>query len=110
VQDVLVGAGLSEAWTTSFLSTEDLERAGLPTEAVEVANPLAKEESRLRTSLLPGLLRALQVNARQRYPDVSLFEVGHVFLPRGDDLPEEPERLGVALGRREAAEAVRVWR
>jgi phenylalanyl-tRNA synthetase beta chain len=52
-REILVGAGLSEAWATSFLAPEDLARAGLPTEAVEVENPLAAEESILRPSLLP---------------------------------------------------------
>jgi phenylalanyl-tRNA synthetase beta chain len=120
VREILVGAGLSEAWATSFLAPEDLARAGLPAEAVEVENPLAAEESILRPSLLPGLLRAVAANAGHRRPDVALFEIGHVFLPPvrsgtqpGDGkepLPVEPERLGVALGQRDATEAVRVWR
>jgi phenylalanyl-tRNA synthetase beta chain len=113
VREVLVGAGLSEAWATTFLAPEDLARAGLPPEAVEVENPLAAEESILRTSLLPGLLRAVAANAGHRRPDVGLFEIGHVFLLPPDpaeQLPVEPERLAVALGRRDAADAVRMWR
>jgi phenylalanyl-tRNA synthetase beta chain len=113
VREVLVGAGLSEAWATTFLAPEDLARAGLPPDAVEVENPLAAEESILRTSLLPGLLRAVAANAGHRRPDVGLFEIGHVFLLPPDpaeQLPVEPERLAVALGRRDAADAVRIWR
>jgi phenylalanyl-tRNA synthetase beta chain len=119
VREILVGAGLSEAWATSFLAPDDLARAGLPPEAVEIENPMAAEESILRPSLLPGLLRAVATNAGHRHPDVALFEIGHVFLPpplrsgtqRGADeqLPIEPEYLAVALGQREAAHAVRVW-
>jgi phenylalanyl-tRNA synthetase beta chain len=112
VRDVLVGAGLSEAWATSFLAPEDLARAGLPPEAVEVENPLAAEESILRPSLLPGLLRAVAANAGHRRPDVGLFEIGHVFLPppEGQQLPDEPEHLAVALGERDARDAARTWR
>ncbi|HEX3621010.1 MAG TPA: phenylalanine--tRNA ligase subunit beta [Acidimicrobiales bacterium] len=112
VREILVGTGLSEAWATTFLAPEDLARAGLPPDAVEVENPLAAEESILRTSLLPGLLRALAANAGHRRPDVGLFEIGHVFLqpPAGEQLPVEPERLAVALGQRDAADAVRTWR
>jgi phenylalanyl-tRNA synthetase beta chain len=113
VREVLVGAGLSEAWATTFLAPEDLARAGLPPESVEVENPLAAEESILRPSLLPGLLRALAFNAGHRRPDVALFEIGHVFLPpapgSGDRLPTEPENLAVALGRRDGPDAVRIW-
>ncbi|HEX2048692.1 MAG TPA: phenylalanine--tRNA ligase subunit beta [Acidimicrobiales bacterium] len=111
VREVLVGAGLSEAWATSILAPEDLARAGLPPEAVEIENPLVAEESILRPSLLPGLLRAVTTNAGHRHPDVALFEIGHVFLPPAGDeqLPVEPEYLAVALGQRQATDAVRAW-
>ena len=110
--DILVGAGLSEAWATSFLAPSDLARAGLPVHAVEVENPLTAEESMLRTSLLPGLLRALVTNASHRRADVALFEIGHVFVPPPGltGLPQEPEHLSVVLGGRDAAAAVRLWR
>jgi len=113
VRETLVGGGLSEAWATSFLAPEDLVRAGLPPDAVEIENPMATEESVLRPSLLPGLLGALAFNADHRRPDVALFEIGHVFLPpgpaAGEQLPVEPENLAVVLGRRDAPDAVRIW-
>jgi phenylalanyl-tRNA synthetase beta chain len=112
VREVLVGAGLSEAWSNSFLAPDDLARAGLPTDAVRVENPLAQEESVLRTSLLPGLLRALVTNQAHRNPDVALFEIGHVFLPPPAEveLPREPEHLALALAGRPATEATALWR
>ncbi len=111
VRQVLVGAGLSEAWATSFLAPGDLARAGLPTDAVELENPLAVEESVLRTSLLPGLLRALVTNRSHRDTEVSLFEIGHVFgvPPAGQTLPSEPERLAFMLAGHPATDATRVW-
>ncbi|MGH9190435.1 MAG: phenylalanine--tRNA ligase subunit beta, partial [Acidimicrobiales bacterium] len=111
VREILVGAGLSEAWATSFLAAEDLARAGLPAAAVEVENPLTAEESRLRPSLLPGLLRAMATNRSARRPDVALFEIGHVFgLPQpGQQLPEETENLAAILGDAGADDAVAVW-
>ncbi|MDQ3640288.1 MAG: phenylalanine--tRNA ligase subunit beta, partial [Actinomycetota bacterium] len=111
VREILVGAGLSEAWATSFLAAEDLARAGLPPDAVEIENPLAAEESLLRPSLLPGLLRAIGSNAGHRHPDVGLFEIGHIFLPPPPDeqLPNEPEHLAGALGGGDARDAVRIW-
>ena len=111
VREVLVGAGLSEAWASSFLAHEDLARAGLPPDAVEVENPLGAEESILRPSLLPGLLRAVAANAGRQRSDIGLFEIGHVFLapPSGEQLPNEPEHLAVALGGGDAQDAVRTW-
>ncbi len=110
VKEALVGAGLSEAWTTSLVAPADLAGAGLGTDAVEVENPLAQEESVLRTSLLPGLLRAVVTNTNRRYPEVRLFEVGKVFLPpvAGERLPDEPELVAAILSGADAAEAKRV--
>ena len=110
VKDVLAGAGLSEAWSTSLVAPADLADAGLDTPAVEVENPLAQEESVLRTSLLPGLLRAVVTNVNRRYPDVQLFEVGKVFHPpsNGATLPDEPELAAAVLSGSDAAAAKRV--
>jgi phenylalanyl-tRNA synthetase beta chain len=114
VREVVAGTGASEAWTASFLAPGDHEAAGLDGPSVEVENPLAAEESVLRRSLLPGMLRALAFNMSHRYPDLRLFEIGHVFgWPRpGEPLPDETEHLGVALAwpADDARSAVEVWR
>ena len=111
VRDVLAGAGVWEAWTTTFLAPDDLARAGLPADAVEVANPLVAEESVLRTSLLPGLLKAIVYNASHQNGGVHLFEIGHVFRGGAADAerPDEYELLAVALAGGDAAAAKRVW-
>src|SRR5581483_9841732 len=111
VREILVGAGLSEAWTTAFLGAGDLEKAGLSTEAVHVTNPLDQAEPLLRPSLLPGMLRAIATNVRHQHPDVHLFEIGRVFSPPapGDVLPVEREMVAVALAGGDATAAIRVW-
>ncbi|MDP9020831.1 MAG: phenylalanine--tRNA ligase subunit beta, partial [Actinomycetota bacterium] len=112
VRHVLAGAGADEAWSTTFLAVADLERCGLdPAEAVVVANPLVAEESRLRTSLLPGLVGSVAGNARHRITGVSLFELGHTFRrpPAGQQLPDEREMVAVATAGADAREAVTVW-
>lgn len=107
----LVGAGLTEAMPLPFLAPDDLARAGLSADAVTVTNPLAAEESVLRTSLRPGLLKTLAYNASHRLQGGRLFELGHVYLPtdRGAELPDEREQVGVALSGEEAPAAVEVW-
>ena len=114
VREVLAGVGATEVWTPSLLSPGDHEAVGLNGPSIEVENPLAAEESVLRRSLLPGMVRALAYNMSHRSPDLRLFEVGHVFawpLP-GEPLPEERERVGVALAwpTDDARSAVDVWR
>ena len=64
-------------------------------------NPLRDEEGVMRTTLLPGLLKAVAVNVARKTADVALFETGKVFLPGDGKIPEQPERLGfVAVGSR----------
>jgi phenylalanyl-tRNA synthetase beta chain len=113
VRSILAGAGVSEAWTTTFLAPGDLEAAGLPGEAVQVENPLDSSESRLRSSLIPGLLKAVRFNVDRQDPDVRLFEIGRVFgLPAdGEVLPAEREDLGVVVAGEGAGAvlATRLW-
>jgi phenylalanyl-tRNA synthetase beta chain len=108
--EVLVGLGLSEVLPSPFLSADDLVAAGLPPEALRISNPLVAGEDVLRTSLRPGLLRAVAFNEAHRRTGVSLFEVGHVYPPGPGELPNEHEMLGVVLAGREAPAAVAVWR
>lgn len=113
VRDVLVGAGLSEAWTNTFLAPGDLDRAGLPEVAVKVANPLDHSESILRTALLPGLLSALRFNADRQADEVALFEIGRAFaVPSGDRVvPDENEELAAVVTGSgiDARDAGRLW-
>ena len=70
-------------------------------------------ESVLRTSLPPGLLKAIRFNADRQMSDVRLFEIGHVFgLPTGGNLlPDEREDLAaIVAGERAGARlAARTW-
>ncbi|NIR36794.1 MAG: hypothetical protein GWN79_09050, partial [Actinobacteria bacterium] len=77
---------------------------------VTLTNPLVAEESVLRTSLLPGQLKAIAYNQSHRNPPVRFFEIDHVYLPSPPDqlLPDEREYLAVAIEGEEAPAAVAV--
>lgn len=110
VRDTLVGLGFDEAMPLPLLGPETHLQAGLVDHRpLGLLNALTSEESTLRTSLLPGLLRAVAYNHSHRNPEVGLFEIGKVF-QRGHDgaeLPDEREHVAVALAGRDAAEAKR---
>ena len=115
IRDAMVGLGLDEVMPVPFLAPGDLERAGLPAGGITVTNPLVAEESVMRASLRPGILKTLAYNASHRLHGLGLFEIGHVYrtpAPMGGEvprLPDEREHLAVALGGRDAGEAVAVW-
>lgn len=112
IRSTLVGLGVDEALPMPFLAPDDLSRTGLDPVGITVANPLDARESVLRSSLRPGLLRAVAYNASHRNEGVGLFEVGKVFLPPGAGVerPPEPEHLGVARAGGAAPDAVAAWR
>lgn len=110
LREVLLGLGISEAMPHPFLTAGELEKAGLPADSVRLVNPLVVGDDLLRTSLRPGLLKALAFNESHRRPGVRLFEIGHVYPPSDEVLPAEYEALAVVLAGADATEAVAVWR
>jgi len=98
----LVGAGLSEAISWTFLSAEDLAAFGLdPEDAISLRNPINDAEALLRTTLLPGLLKAARFNVNRGMGSVALFETGKVFLdepsPQDEHIPDQPDKLAFLI-------------
>jgi phenylalanyl-tRNA synthetase beta chain len=110
LREVLLGLGISEAMPNPFLAPDTLAKAGIDGPTISITNPLVVEESVLRTSLRPGLLRAISYNESHRATGVKLFEIGHVYPPGTGELPDEYEALCVVLAGEEAPAAMVVWR
>jgi len=108
VRAALIGAGCDEIQPLPFLGPGDLSKAGLPEDGVTLANPLVQEESILRTSLMPGHLKAIAYNQSHRSGPMRFFEIGHTFLPPTNDplRPDENEYLAVSASDSEAPVAV----
>jgi phenylalanyl-tRNA synthetase beta chain len=99
VGNALAAAGYVEVLSYPFVGDRDWQSLDLPPDdprrtTVRIANPLSDEEPLLRTTLLPGLLRALGRNVGRAQSDLGLYEMGSVFLPLPGDRPKAP-RLGV---------------
>jgi len=98
--------GLSEAVHYAFANPRELEAIGAPKPVVFLANPLGEERSVMRTSLLPGLLSALQRSRRRGEKRIRLFEVGTRFLAGGSEAShglcdEVPSFAAVLAGPRD---------
>jgi len=94
----LVARGYNEAITYAFVGAELLSTWRLDAAAVPLANPLSADMAVMRTSLLPGLIGALNLNRNRQQPRVRLFEVGKVFHAT-DAAPRETLRIaGVVAG------------
>lgn len=103
VADRLVAQGLYEAQTYSFSDPRDADLMNLPSgsplrASLALLNPLSEDQSLMRTSILPGLLKAVRHNIYREQRTVRLFEIGKVFHPiEGERLPMEKRMLAIAL-------------
>lgn len=90
---------LRQVITYSFINPKWFDVLGVPEEHVlrkglKLSNPLSEEQSIMRTTLIPGLLEVAAKNAFRRNQDLGIFELGNVFFPKGDALPEEVLTFG----------------
>ncbi|MFC1962545.1 phenylalanine--tRNA ligase subunit beta [Chloroflexota bacterium] len=102
LKDLMVGCGFNEALTYSLMSRDALRKLApeSPEEGpppLHLANPMSPEQEHLRTSLRAGLLSTLAANQRFERGGIRLFEVGKVYLPHHEGLPEERETLCAVL-------------
>jgi len=82
-----------EVITYSFIDEGDEATLHGNAAPVRLANPIARQMSVMRSSLLAGLLGVLRGNVAHRQTRVRIIERGRVFL--GIDEPsQQPERLG----------------
>jgi phenylalanyl-tRNA synthetase beta chain len=88
IEDTLVGFGYSEAYTWSLLPEQSAPGA------VRLEEPLSSEQAVLRTSVIEGLLASARRNVDAGNDEIALFEQAHVYLPTGEQLPEEPWHVG----------------
>ena len=99
LRDYFSGMGFNEVMTNSLLSELDAQTFS-ELKPLPVANPLSREMSVMRPSLLPGLLGAVNYNLRRGENDLSLFEYGNVFQAEEKKWTESPQFSGVACGDR----------
>ncbi len=105
----LSAIGFDEVYNYSFVNEKTIDRFGLNFEEhVRVLNPIASDQTHLRTSLVPGIQKNIEDNARY-FEEFRLYEIG-VEIRKKDvasDLPVEAFHLCAASYRREGdAEAL----
>lgn len=97
VAQELAEFGMDETLSYPFVGDEDFKAFGYDKDevapiSVEVANPLAGDRPYLRRSILLTLAQTVQRNLRRGVENVSLYELGHVYLwdPQAPAIPALP--------------------
>ena len=97
---LLVARGYQEAITYSFIDPKLFELFSPGIEPLLLANPISTDMAAMRSSLWPGLVKALQHNLNRQQDRVRLFESGLRFVGQLDGLKQEPMLAGVVCGSR----------
>jgi phenylalanyl-tRNA synthetase beta chain len=101
VRNMAAAQGFTEVYNYSFVSEEMIRAFGFaPQEHVRVTNPIASDQTLLRTSLLPGIRKNIIENSR-RLNSFRLFEIGREIHRRSEGLPDEVPHFAATLYERE---------
>ncbi|MDK1025622.1 MAG: phenylalanine--tRNA ligase subunit beta [Gammaproteobacteria bacterium] len=119
IRDQLVSRGYQEAITYSFVDAGAQSLLDPVNEPIALANPISADMSVMRSTLWPGLVKALIYNKNRQQDRIRLFETGLRFIQPANQaeidlkqIKQEKVLAGVAMGRRlpeswsEAAEQV----
>ena len=107
VQNRLVGLGFSEIITFSFMSPDHLEELGMDASgALQILNPLSRDQAILRTDLAPQMLRTMLYNQNHGNSALRLFELGKAFGPGDDMVTPYHESETLSLGMMGATESL----
>ncbi|MEV8436874.1 phenylalanine--tRNA ligase subunit beta [Actinosynnema sp. NPDC051121] len=92
VSRALAEHGLVEVKPFPFVAPSVFDALGLPEgdvrrNTVSVLNPLESDKHALATTLVPGLLDAVQRNLARGQKDVSVYAIAQVTLPRTQQVP-----------------------
>jgi phenylalanyl-tRNA synthetase beta chain len=88
VEEVLVGCGCAEAYTSSLVAEDPVA------DAIRLPVPLTTGQALLRTTLLSGLVQSARHNVDAGNENVELFELARVYLPAGGPRPDEHWHVG----------------
>lgn len=98
MRDHLASRDYVEAINYAFTDRTLLAKWSLAEGGIALANPLSAELAVMRTSLLPGLVAALDANHKRQQSRVRLFEVGRSYHASADGTREIERIAGVACG------------
>ncbi|MCU7645594.1 phenylalanine--tRNA ligase subunit beta [Pseudomonas piscis] len=97
---LLVARGYQEAITYSFIDPKLFELFSPGVEPLLLANPISADMAAMRSSLWPGLVKALQHNLNRQQDRVRMFESGLRFVGQLEGLKQQQMLAGILCGTR----------
>ncbi|WP_125152742.1 phenylalanine--tRNA ligase subunit beta [Clostridium rectalis] len=104
VIEALIGSGLNQSISYSFVSPKVFDEILLPKDSflrnvVKIKNPLGEDYSIMRTTTVPSMMEALSRNYSRNNDEARLFEMGKIYIPDKDEnnLPEERNIINIGM-------------
>lgn len=102
INNCLRACGLNETMTYSFADPSEMKKLRMDSEAlgvaVELINPINADQSIMRQSIIPGLLRSVAYNQNHGVKNIQLFEIGSVFHgSEGKKQPKEKQKVAAVM-------------
>jgi phenylalanyl-tRNA synthetase beta chain len=98
MRSLLIARDYQEALTYSFVDPELQARVDPDQRPIPLSNPISADLAVMRTSLWPGLIKALAHNQNRQQARVRLFETGLRFVREGAQTLQTPSIAGAAAG------------
>lgn len=102
INDTLLGCGVTEVATYSFISPKAYDKICLAPDSplrkcVVITNPLGEDTSVMRTTAIPSILDVLSRNYNNRNMNACIFETATSFFSNGADKLAD-EKIKVVIG------------
>lgn len=97
---LLADRGYQEAITYSFVDEKSQQLIDPDVKALPLINPISADLAVMRSSLWPGLLKAVEYNQKRQHDHIRFFETGLKFVLGEDGLVQTPVIAGAISGRR----------
>lgn len=102
IKETLIAVGVNEIQTYSFVSPKGVDMIMVPENSIKrnfvrLINPLGEENSVMRTTLIPNMMDVLVRNYNRNISNAAAFEIGRIFIPSEEKLPNEPLSLVIGM-------------
>ncbi len=102
IGELLTGQGMYEICTYTFTSPTVFKKLNIADDSplrnvVKISNPLGEDTSVMRTTTLGSMMETLARNYNRRNPEARLYEIGKIYIPTGEILPDEPEIIMLGM-------------
>ncbi len=103
ISNIMAGCGFNSIVNYSFLNNKFLKSINfdptyLSKDAIPLKNPFNDEETHMKTTLIPDLIRSLVTNYNNENENIHLFEIANIFNKSNSGYSQSPMLAAISYG------------